>query len=301
MSKWKDFLISVFSPTGEAAAPKPEKKNEPGETGSSLEPEVNTDAPVETPESQPLGSFVDFQDVQDTISDCLLQEMKLYRGGSGYPSLTIWMDDPIALQLTTPLFQERLKKDLLHAGCRPQSQKTSVTVREGTPPSGMAVVSLSKKGKLNPGKVFLTFLQEGVAAKKAELSVCMGKGSLATDPFVIDPSVKSRYRIGRGETSSRPDYSYRINDIVIRTDDPDPDVQELNNHVSSAHADLVCRDDRFYLQVMPAGSPAGGNSTRIVRDQTPVLLDQMGVDYPLNDGDLIELGQSVLLVFKLKA
>lgn len=285
MGKVFDWLGGLLNPTGE----KPAKAENPA-------PQADTAAPWQ--DSGSLGNFSDMQDVQDTISDCLVREMAMYRGGSGFPDLTIWMDDPIAALLAAPL-EERLKKDLLHSGCRPLNPKTCVSVREGIPAEGIKAVTLSKKGKLNPGKVFLSFLSEGASSEKAVLAVYWGKGSMEAVSYEIDPSVKSRYRIGRGETSSRPDYSFRVNDIVIRADDPDADLQALNNHVSSAHADLVFRDGHFYLQVLPSGSVSGGNSTRIIRDQVPIPVEQPGIDYPLRDADIIELGGSVLLEFKL--
>ena len=70
--------------------------------------------------------------------------------------------------------------------------------------------------------------------------------------------------------------------------------------VSSAHADLVCKDGRFFLQVLPPGCAIGGNSTRIIRDQKPIELDQPSLSYPLLDGDLIELGRAVLLEFRIR-
>ena len=293
MGKTVNWLKNLFNPTG---------INKSSNSDDNLVGCIHVQGEMTVEKSEgtlPLGNFFDLKEVQDVISECLVKELAMYRGGSGYPDITIWVDDPIAVQLTVPTFLEKLKKDLLHSGCRPQSQRTAIIIKGGKPEDGEVAVSLSKKGKLNKGRVFLSFQNEIVTGEKALLSICKGKGSMMIDPFVMDSAQKNRYRLGRGETSSRPDYSYRINDIVIRTDDPDSDVQVLNNHVSSAHADFVCRDGRFYLQVLTAGSSAGNNSTRIVRDQTPFSLDQIGVDYPLCDGDLIELGGSVLLEFKL--
>lgn len=288
MGKLFDWLGGVLNPTGE----KPESRKV-----SEGSPVLQGEKDTPSQESGSLGHFTDAQDVQDTISECLVREMGMYRGGSGYPDLTLWIDDPIASLLVESL-QERLKKDLLHSGCRPLNPKTCVTVREGAPAEGVKAVALSRKGKLNSGKVFLSFALEKASDDKAVISVYWGKGSLMASSYEIDPSVKPRYRIGRGETSSRPDYSFRVNDIVIRTDDPEADVQALNNHVSSAHADLVFREGRFYLQVLPSGSVSGNNSTRIIRDQIPIPVEQPGIDYPLRDGDLIELGGTVLLQFK---
>ena len=289
MSDFTKFLKNMFNPTGKdsssAETPAPSPLDPAG-----VEKEAG---------SQPatLGNFKDLQDFRETVEDCLVDQLKVYRGGSGYPDLTVWIDDPVLLQMAVDPFQEELKKALLYSGCHPRSAKTTLLVKQGVPPAGVPAVTLAKPGKLNSGKVFLTF-QNQVTAQKATLTVCREKGSLEADPFVVDPAVKSRYRIGRGETSNRPDYSYRINDIVIKTDDADEAVQDLNNHVSSAHADLICREGRFYLQVLPSGTLSGSNSTRIVRDQNPINLDQIGIDYPLQDGDLIELGHSVLLEFK---
>ena len=289
MSNFTKFLKNMFSPTGK------DSSSEETPAPSPLEPAGVEKATGAQPAS--LGSFKDLQDFQETVEDCLVDQMKVYRGGSGYPDLTVWIDDPVILQMAVDPFQERLKKALLYSGCRPRSSKTTLLVRQGIPPAGVPAVSLAKPGKLNSGKVFLTY-QNQSSVQKATLSICRGKGSLELNPFEVDPAVKKRYRIGRGETSSRPDYSYRINDIVIKTDDSDEVVQDLNNHVSSAHADLICREGRFYLQVLPSGTLSGSNSTRIVRDQNPINLDQVGIDYPLQDGDLIELGHSVLLEFK---
>ena len=259
-------------------------------------------APVQ-PKEEPatLGNFKDRTELEATIADCLVKQMGKYIGSSGYPDLTLWIDDPVAAQLATEAFEGFLKKRLLHNGCRPQNPKAPIVVRAGAPAAGAAAENLVKKGKLNPGKVFVTFRQEEtVSSNKAVLSICRGKGSMAKSSYTLDPSVKTRYRIGRGEDSTRPEYSFRVNDIVIRTDDADKKVQSLNNHVSSAHADLVYQEGRFYFQVLPPGCAVGGNITRIVRDQKPFELDNPSISYPLSDGDLIELGGAVLLEFKLK-
>ena len=301
MGKLKDALSGMFNPLGKkpetrkenAAELKPDTPPVPQEEPVGQQPETSPAPLKELEKPQPatpaepvvsLGHFKDKADVEETIGDCLVRQMSKFIGGTGYPDLTIWIDDPIAAQLATRTFQDSLKKRLLHSGCHPQSPKTLLTVRAGAPAGDLAAEVLSQKGKLNPGKVFLSIQQEvESAAEKAVLAVTRKKGSLLRNSYIIDPSVKSRYRIGRGETSSRPDYSFRSNDIVINTADEDKKIQALNNRVSSAHADLVCREGRFFLQELPPGCAVGGNSTRIIRDQKP-----------------IELGGAVLLEFKLK-
>ncbi len=310
MGKLKDKLSGMFNPLGK----KPETPKENRAELKPDTPQVSKEEPVEQPSfpsAEPaaapvepavsLGKFKDIADVEETIGSCLVKQMSKYIGGAGYPDLTLWIDDPIAAQLATRTFQDSLKKRLLHSGCLPQSPKTVLTVRAGAPAGDLAAEVLSQKGKLNPGKVFLTFQQEvEPVSGKAVITISRTKGSLARNSYVIDPSAKSRYRIGRGETSSRPEYSFRTNDIIIKSDESDTDIQDLNKRVSSAHADLVCKDGRFFLQVLPPGCAIGGNSTRIIRDQKPIELDQPSLSYPLLDGDLIELGRAVLLEFRIR-
>ena len=51
---------------------------------------------------------------------------------------------------------------------------------------------------------------------------------------------------------------------------------------------------------MPSGCrTSNGSPTKIIRDQEPIELRDSASAYRLKDGDIIELGKSVLLIFKI--
>ena len=148
MGKLKDALSGMFNPLGKkpetrkenAAELKPDTPPVPQEEPVGQQPETSPAPLKELEKPQPatpaepvvsLGHFKDKADVEETIGDCLVRQMSKFIGGTGYPDLTIWIDDPIAVQLATKEFQDYLKKLLLHNGCRPQSNKTVLTVRAG--------------------------------------------------------------------------------------------------------------------------------------------------------------------------
>lgn len=137
------------------------------------------------------------------------------------------------------------------------------------------------------------------ARVRAEISAVDGTGSLKKECYLIDSDVKKRYHIGRG-VKSTGSASYRINDIVIDTDNPDSDIQQMNNCVSSTHADIVARDGQLYLQACRGGCRnSGGSPTKLIRDEKAVELDSIDLLYPLSDGDMVELGKSVLLTIHI--
>ncbi len=75
---------------------------------------------------------------------------------------------------------------------------------------------------------------------------------------------------------------------------------QCNNHVSSTHADIVFKNNRYYIKAAIGGCRAiGGSPTKVVRDEKATELRDTTLLYPLEDGDIIELGKNVLLMFSL--
>lgn len=152
------------------------------------------------------------------------------------------------------------------------------------------------------GKVGLSFIEKGEVKdvpvySAAVISVLDGRGSLAEESYTLRPdSKKNVFRIGRGRFSTKD--AYRVNDIIIKDDEKDEALAELNSYVSSAHADIVCRDSRFYLKVTPHGCRAmGGCATKLIHEgEVSEIRDDRSL-HMLKDGDLIELGKSVVLTF----
>jgi len=134
---------------------------------------------------------------------------------------------------------------------------------------------------------------------KARITAVPGFGSLSQKEYVLDPTQKTVFHIGRGEISRHE--AYRINDIVIKPDESDFKQSEKNSNVSGAHADIIFKNNSFRLRAMPRGCrSAGGSATKIVHgDNLPVELEDTITLYPLQHGDLIELGKNVLLKFEI--
>lgn len=135
----------------------------------------------------------------------------------------------------------------------------------------------------------------------AYISVVKGTGSLAQAVYELDTDSRTSWHIGRGVTA-RKGGKYRINDIVVKDTESNPDLMECNGHVSSAHADIIYKNNRFYLRAAIGGCRAcGGSPTKLVRDEQAVELRDTSIVYPLADGDMLELGKKVLLLFSLSA
>lgn len=135
---------------------------------------------------------------------------------------------------------------------------------------------------------------------EARITIIEDTGSLAKTKYLLDSQKKTLYHIGRGPKTSKGG-KYRVNDIVIKEDEKDEELRRRNAYVSSAHADIIYRDNKFYLQACVGGCRArGGSPTKIIRNEEPRELRDTSVTYPLQDGDVIELGKSVMLLFTLK-
>lgn len=133
----------------------------------------------------------------------------------------------------------------------------------------------------------------------ASVSILEGSGSMIKHSYNLDSDIKKIYHIGRG-IASRKDGKYRINDIVINDKETAPELLQYNLHVSSAHADIVFKNNKYYLRAAVGGCRAlGGSPTKIVRSENVTEVRNTTLLYPLEDGDILELGKNVLLVFSL--
>lgn len=135
--------------------------------------------------------------------------------------------------------------------------------------------------------------------KRANISVFGGKGSLLQEQYelsseTLEKERRKYYNIGRGEYPDIEGGSYRQNHIAI----DDNNNLEINKYVSRAHARIGYAENiGFYLQVEYGGSRLSGNRTRIFREEDKIEVENVEAKEPLQDGDLIELGKSVVLKF----
>ncbi|MDE6536112.1 MAG: procyclic acidic repetitive family protein [Muribaculaceae bacterium] len=133
----------------------------------------------------------------------------------------------------------------------------------------------------------------------ASLSIIEGTGSMMKPVYTLDSDSKKIYHIGRG-VASRKAGKYRVNDIVIKDKEADEELLQCNSHVSSSHADIVFKNNRFFLKASIGGCRSiGGSPTKIVRDEKATELRDTNLMYPLEDGDMIELGKNVLLIYTI--
>ncbi len=124
--------------------------------------------------------------------------------------------------------------------------------------------------------------------------------------YQLDSTQATTFYIGRGHTTQAASGRVRTNHIVIlNEEDPgfDPVKGADNGRVSRAHATIRCdvAQKRYMLVVDPGGLPSSGNKTKIIHpDDSIERADIPGVGYPLADGDQIELGGGVVLLFELR-
>ncbi|GAB3786022.1 hypothetical protein GCM10028818_48680 [Spirosoma horti] len=123
--------------------------------------------------------------------------------------------------------------------------------------------------------------------------------------YVLDPTQKTSFCIGRGRSTQTASGRIRTNDIVILNDDDpgfDPRKGADNGAVSRSHATIRYEVTRrqYSLLVDAGGLPASGNKTKIFHpDNRMERADIAGMGYPLQHGDQIELGGAVTLLFEL--
>ena len=236
-------------------------------------------------------------DLQAAVCQAIVQELRPLRGRNDFSGITIYTYDPIyanALSGETFIEQLRLRFDA----------ELFYTLGSGTvvvepspanlPSAAIAVLD---------SKISFVLHQKGSVPtmhRAATIAVVDGTGSLQQSAYHLTPEADAVYCIGRGRLS-RKYGEMRQNDIIIRDDDPDPAVQRQNNAVSSAHADIVVRQGKYYLQAKPSGCrPEGGTATKIIRrHEPPIELRTSRMLYLLQPDDIIELGKSVCLSFTM--
>jgi pSer/pThr/pTyr-binding forkhead associated (FHA) protein len=143
--------------------------------------------------------------------------------------------------------------------------------------------------------------QPAQPARLAQLQVLSGQAEQATYP--LDPDRQIVFRMGRGHSVQLPNGGVRTNDIAFLNPDDtgfDPAQGEGNAAISRHHATLIYQPDRqrYVLQVDEGGLPSHNNKTKLIHpDGRTTRADLAQAVYPLNDGDIIELGGSGRVLF----
>lgn len=130
-------------------------------------------------------------------------------------------------------------------------------------------------------------------------------GQTAEATYLLDPTVQTEFRVGRGQTVQTASGRVRTNDIAfVDAGEPgfDADKGDPNLSVSRQHATIQYVSARrcYYLIADAGGLPANGNKTKILRtNDTVERADLPGVGYVLAPGDQIELGGEAKLVLEV--
>ncbi len=131
-------------------------------------------------------------------------------------------------------------------------------------------------------------------------------GQTEQNDYQLDPTQKVSFCIGRGHSTQTTSGRIRTNDIVILNDDDpgfNPKQGAGNSAVSRSHATIRYDTNRrqYSLVVDAGGLPASGNKTKIFHPNDSVeRADIPGMSYPLQNGDQIELGGAVVLLFEVQ-
>ena len=136
---------------------------------------------------------------------------------------------------------------------------------------------------------------------KARLQVLVGQTEHRE--YILDPSVKLKYYIGRSKSPQLSSGKIQLNDIVFLAKG-EAGFEEVegraNQHVSRNHAyiEYDLRMGKYFLYPDKGGLPDNGNKIKVhTADDKVKWLNIYGVAHPLAEGDQVELGGEAVLRF----
>lgn len=255
------------------------RKNKTAETGETLPSRDITDNPT---------------DRTHQLIDNIVNAMR--RADKSCASFTVWaVSDYYASIIGTSEFEHQLRTALDNADLT-ICGGGSIIMRHAVPSDD------DKPVDVMASKVFVTTVSKAADIQAdtrvtARITVLEGTGTLEQPEYLLDSDLKKNYHIGRGKAVRRSD-SFRRNDIVIVDNEPDEILDALNKHVSGSQADIVFCNSFFGLRAMKSGCRSeGGVATKILRENSVTELTDSNRIHRLENGDMIELGKSVVLQF----
>lgn len=254
------------------------------------------------PEASQIDNAVD---AKKSIINALLSRFKQLRfneGDGNIRQVTIWVADPVYIRLiknddfVTSLHTE-IENHLITA-----LTKADIIVRMGKPSSKIQSSCILENA------IWFSFLIEEEIKKKmngkARITIAGGRGSMMKKTYDLNVMERTVFHIGRGESETNKERPFRENQIAINDLEKDKALKELNFHVSGTHADLIYDNEAFYLKATPYGCRPDGSKTAVIREgangSEEYELRDSESRFRLRDGDLIELGGVVMLLFECK-
>lgn len=215
--------------------------------------------------------------------------------------VTLWVADPIYISLLkNDAFVEQLHTEIEN-NFIDSLRNAEILVRMGKPATKVQASCI-----LEDAIWFSFTIQEDkeVTSKKVtRISVVGNRGSLKKKVYELDVEKRILYHIGRGDTEQNRSRPYRENHIIVDDTEKSKILMELNRHVSGSHADIIYDEGFFYLKATPFGCRPDGSKTSVIREK-PEGTEEFEIRdadtrFRLRDGDLIELGESVVLLFSI--
>ena len=281
----------------QVAQPEPQEGSGVGESENVLpeQPERTTANAAETPKSEEQNSDkVSAPQIRAAVIKNIAALLKPLLGKDDFKGIAFYATQHIYALALDKEFEKLLRLEFDNRGFKSLGNG-KVEVFEGQP--------TDDAHKVYSDIIFAEILTKETpmhtAPRKARITIYHGKGSLKQEEYLLDTAVdnKKTYCIGRGDISTKGGV-FRENDIIINDVEPNPAIAELNNYVSSSHANIEVLDGGFYLKAMPGGV-SNGNATKYIRDGKVFKLETDSMSYPLHNGDIIELGRKVYLKFEV--
>lgn len=283
----------------DTAAPSPEEAIDAGVGDTPAEEPAIADTEVHATDNSALGDHV--QVAHATLVNWIIDALAPLRGGlddAEVLDMTIHVDDARTRLLMGDTFLKKVRLALDNNMLSPLAAG-EITVDDTMPAAPNAIVAGGGRLLLVLASRRHVVREEPTATGRAVITVVEGTGSLAEPSYLLDAALSQVYRIGRGRVA-RQRAAIRVNDIVINDLETDERLLAMNMQVSSQHADVLCHGGAFYLRATVSGCRAeGGAKTMVFHGQQGKELRDTFTEEPLHDGDIIALGGSLLLNFKV--
>ena len=243
-------------------------------------------------------------DLKKNVIDVLISRFKQLRFDDSalrIPKVVIWVSEPEHIVL----LKNKAFVDQVHTEIENNFiitlKDAEIIVKMGKPAEKL------QAGCIVENAIWFTFdvpQENEVSSKKsARITIAGNRGSLKKKVYELDTDVRTLFHIGRGDVEVNRTRPYRENHIVIDDTVKDKTLKELNQHVSGSHADIIFDDGVFYIKATPYGFRPDGSKTSVIRENANGSEEHEIRDshsrFRLKDGDLIELGESVVLQFSL--
>lgn len=224
--------------------------------------------------------------IEEEIVRSMINKLsELRESQNDYTGITLWSSDlTINGIIQMQAFQDRLSAELANHSLRSFAKMVVFAFQDSNSYITVHQVN-TKHGLLEVG---LIPLLPRITART---------GSLRDAVYVLDKTHQNKWDIGRGVQKAQYYGVDTDNYIVIDDKEKDPEKLNINNHVSSFHANITYENNEFYLQA----DKGGKDDTRLIQDGHSITL-RTGIKVPLHDGALIKLGSVdhyVMLQFKL--